>query len=328
MPAPFDLSQLDLKSLRVPHPNHLAFTALGFVLGAVLPFWLGLQLAVSPDAALRIELDGRSVAGQPVAPDSVPALRASFDRYDFDLDAVAQGERDVPALYVTKLPRDWGQRTDAAARKRTFVKLMLPLILRENGRILNDRARLIALREESGGELDALSDRDRAWLGQLAERYRTEPGDWATLLRRVDAVPASLALAQGAKESGWGASRFAKQGNALFGQWTWTPEDGIAPKEPQKGKGDYAVRAFDRIGGSVAAYLENLNTHAAYQHLRDLRAQQRAAGKPLDGLTLAGGLDRYSQRGEVYVEEVRAMIRHNGFQRYDRARLTSAGPTG
>ena len=137
---------------------------------------------------------------------------------------------------------------------------------------------------------------------------------------RVDEVPVSLVLAQAANESGWGTSRFAAEGNALFGQWSFGGS-GMLPSEQRASLGDYRVAAFESPLLSVIAYMRNLNTHNAYARLRELRAAARAAGEEPSGYELAAGLDRYSERGQDYVDELRSMIDFNGLRPTDETYL-------
>jgi Bax protein len=142
--------------------------------------------------------------------------------------------------------------------------------------------------------------------------------DFAALLRRADVVPPSLAITQSILESGWGTSRFARQGNALFGQRTWSA--GTRGMDPQKAEG-FKVRAFDSLLGSVEAYVRNLNTSGAYADLRRQRARMRAADRRIDGYQLAGALTKYSEEGQTYVRKLRGLMRHNGLGAFDAARL-------
>jgi Bax protein len=255
--------------------------------------------------------------------------------------AIRSGAKAVPRLMLASLPHDIGQVDDIAVRKAVFVKAMLPLILLANERIEQDRTRLLQLHEQltAGG---ALAPRDRLWLTELAARYSrpvsggtastpdeaTVPADTASLLRQVDVVPPSLALAQAAEESGWGTSRFARNGNALFGQLTWSAsQTGIVPRNRRQGE-THRFRSFVNLKDCVDAYIHNLNTHRAYRDFRRERASLRRAGKPLDGLVLASGLVRYSERGPDYVRTLRTMIRSNGLTDFDDAALlveTAAG---
>ena len=151
--------------------------------------------------------------------------------------------------------------------------------------------------------------------------FYVEDGDLGELLARVDAIPPSLVLAQAAQESGWGTSRFAHEGNALFGQRTWKEGAGLDPE----GLDDpgFEIQAFNGLKDSVFAYLVNLNRHEAYRHLREMRAQMRADGTDLDGMTLAAGLDEYAEEPD-YIGKIRALISANNLTDFDGARLADA----
>ena len=235
------------------------------------------------------------------------------------LDAVKSGSlHAVSRVGLSRIPPAWDSIDDANWRKSLFVASILPLVLAANEVIVDDRARLLALHEKK----PALSAAERAWLQGLARRYRTEPEDWARLLARVDAVPPSLAVAQAAIESGWGTSRFARQGNALFGQWTWQPGAGLKPKQMRAELGDYAIKRYPSLYGSVADYMRNLNTQKAYAGFRRLRAGQRANGKQPSGRAVASTLTSYSEEGAKYVSKLLNLIKSNSLGRLDQARLT------
>jgi Bax protein len=205
-------------------------------------------------------------------------------------------------------------------RKRVFVETVLPLVLRENERIRASRSRLLALdaRRTVGG--GGLSADDRAWLDGLAEKYQVSADDADELARRIDAVPPSLAIAQAAEESGWGTSRFARLGNALFGQWTRVPGEGMVPLGRDE-DARHEVKVYQALAESVRDYMHNLNTHPAYEDLRRLRAEMRRAGRSPAGHDLSIALVRYSARGENYVRSLRTIIRVNRFGTLDTARL-------
>jgi len=156
-------------------------------------------------------------------------------------------------------------------------------------------------------------------MADLLKRYKaggeiTEVDAQMELLRRTDEIPVALVLAQAANESGWGTSRFAREGNSLFGQWTFRKStSGLVP-DSRSQDAAHRVRSFESIRASVRAYLRNLNVGHAYVELRKLRAAMRKRGEPLDPLILATGLKRYSQRGEAYVEEIKALILSNRLQ--------------
>lgn len=201
-------------------------------------------------------------------------------------------------------------------RKQAFYDYFVPLIKVENQRILADRARLEALIEKGSA---SASEQD--WLARLADAYEFEEdlGDadnWVSLLRRVDAIPPSLALAQAANESAWGTSRFAVDGNNFFGQWCFVEGCGLVPASRPEGA-SHEVAAFDSAAQSVRRYMNNINTHPAYAELRTLRAQLRAQGKAITGLALSPTLIRYSERGIDYIEELQTMIRFNRLERFD-----------
>jgi Bax protein len=194
-----------------------------------------------------------------------------------------------------------------------FFRTLLPLVVVENERLRAERrwlaevmrngylatfaqrARLQRLLDAYGMERDAMIDAD------LLER----------LYRRIDVIPPGLVLAQAANESGWGTSRFSREVNNLFGEWTYRAEHGVVPLRRRDGASHY-VRRFDSLRHSVRSYLNNLNRNRAYRSLRALRASLRRQGREPDALILAGGLARYSARGGAYVAEIRTMIRSNG----------------
>ena len=218
----------------------------------------------------------------------------------------------VPRAYLASLPGDWRHMRDASRRKNLFIRAILPLVLLENERILAVRARVLK------GD-----PADDEWRRALAARYRLPSADLARLARRIDIIPPSLAIAQAAIESGWGSSRFSRQGNALFGEWTWTGK-GIVPAGREAGR-THMIKAFDSLGGSVASYMKNLNSHRAYAGLRRWRETRRRQGKAPSGLSLTATLIDYSQKGQAYVSILDGIIRRNSLAALDGARLLPAG---
>lgn len=214
---------------------------------------------------------------------------------------------------------DFDQIKEVSARKQAFFEYLAPVVATENQRVLRQRERLVELAErlQAGERLTWL---DRRWLGRLAGEYdvnweRDGEGDdrlesVAMLERRVDAVPVSLALVQAATESGWGRSRFAVEGNNLFGHWCYRRGCGLVPERRNTGAA-HEVAAFDSVSASVRRYLHNLNTHAAYAPLRAIRARLRDNGDSPSAMALADGLTRYSERREEYVDEIKTVIRVN-----------------
>jgi Bax protein len=254
-----------------------------------------------------------------VSVDTVDRLERTFEAVDFSLSTIRRGFEPVPRLLLATLPDDYHQVEQVDLRKRLFFKTMLPLVLRVNEEIVAERRRLVGLIAiiEAGHDLKPA---DREWLERLAERYQTNPGEFATLLRRVDAVSPALAIAQSVEESGWGRSRFARLGNALFGQRVWAEGAGIVPHERGDGE-SFEVRSFDRLIDSVRAYALNLNRHPAYTDFRDARARQRATEVSLDPYSLADTLVSYSERREHYVETLKSIIRANRLEQFEMARL-------
>jgi uncharacterized FlgJ-related protein len=263
-------------------------------------------------------------------------VQTLFERLNYTPEAWQEGIREVPRAYLTTIAPRWRDRVSkevsVLTKKRIFFRALAPLALRSNELILRDRKRVVEL----GGRLadnGALDNDDHMWFAQLAVRYgvikdEDDPIDGKVvdeLLRRVDAVPVSLVLSQCAEESGWGTSRFAAEGNALFGQWSWSGQ-GIKPEQQREGMGDYRIAAFENPLASVMAYMMNLNTHQAYAALRAKRAEMRAAGETISGWALAETLDKYSERGEAYVESLHAIMRVNRLDPADDAYLGD-GPT-
>lgn len=236
-----------------------------------------------------------------------------YEQLDYTDETWLAGDRHVPRLYLTSVPAQWGAEVShavtVALKKRLFFRTVGPLVLRSNELILQDRKRLLGL--SSRGDLPA---DDKAWVRQLAEQYGVGEGalddQINRLLDRVDVIPPSLILAQAAEESGWGTSRFAFEGNALFGQWTWGG-NGITPKGQRSGMGDYRIAAFESPLQSVRAHALNLNRHSAYAAFRELRASQRDRGQSFTGLQAATTLDKYSERGMDYVKSLQSIITFN-----------------
>ena len=215
-------------------------------------------------------------------------------------------------------PPDFTAFDDTNERKEAFFGYFLPLIEEHNVEILSLRAELLRLEEQK----DSLSGRQQRRVENLASNYELEEfsiaaqEDWDVLLRRVDVVPPSLALAQAANESAWGGSRFAQEGNNYFGHWCFVAGCGLVPDARQQGA-RHEVAAFDSPQHSVQRYIFNLNSHEAYTQLRLKRAALRENGEPITGLKLAEDLGRYSERGEAYIKELQSMIRCNNLAELD-----------
>ena len=246
--------------------------------------------------------------------DDSASLMQKFSQFNYDLSAITEGERDVPRLFLSTLSHDLSA-TSVSERKRLFVQAILPLILRANEVILMERQRVraIATQARITGEI---SDDSKVWLEDLASVYGVAPNNFQALLERVDKVPPSLALAQAVEESGWGTSRFAREGNAVFGERTFTTGRGLVPEQRDAGK-QHEVRVFDGLHFSVSTYMLNLNSHWAYETFRKARSEMRLQDESLDGYKLATTLGRYSERGTDYIATIRSIIRANGFDLLD-----------
>jgi uncharacterized FlgJ-related protein len=247
---------------------------------------------------------------------SFTEVEGLFEERGYTPENWQNGIKEVPRLYLSHIPQRWRSTTSKSIsvqkKKQLFFRLLGPLVLRANELILEERNwLLIRSNQASNPRLDA-----------LLEAYRVRDGNIEDLISRVDAVPPSLVLAQAAEESGWGTSRFADLGNALFGQWTYGA--GIAPLQRRKEKGQYSIAAFDSPLDSIRAYLQNINSHPAYQELRKVRAAARAKGGIASGYDLARTLTKYSERGEDYVHSLHAIMRVNKLAPTDSAYLARA----
>ena len=247
---------------------------------------------------------------------TVNALDRTFARLGYDLDRLRDGDGLVPRHFVAAMPSDMREIRVPAKRKALFIKTVLPLILQVNDEIRADRARLERILKHKG-DLPAV---DRFWLAAKAEIYDVKRNDLMSLRARMDVIPPSLAIAQAAEESGWGTSRFVLEGNALFGQWTYSRGGHMVPRKRDAGR-KHQIQAFPSLIEGVRAYMENLNTHRAYRGFRAFRSAQRARSQPLHGLELATTLTGYSERGEEYVKSIQGLIRFNRLQALDGARL-------
>lgn len=242
----------------------------------------------------------------------------------------------ISPVFVHRFPSDFYEGISSAQRKALFAKIMLPLILRENDRILFHREKLNKIFEKK-----RWSQRDRDYVAFMADQYKVkipdaDPGTGrlsvfddqdlrndiaGQLQRKVDVIPPGLALSQAANESGWGGSRFVKLGNALFGEWTWSSNDkGIVPLRRGAGQ-THRIKAFDDLASSVQSYMRNVNTNRPYKLLRDKRHDMRQKGAVLNSYELAAGLINYSSKKDLYVTHIRQLLQRNHFAKFDYAYL-------
>ena len=240
-------------------------------------------------------------------------IKQLFEDTNYSLKDVRQ-KKLVKPVALTLLPNEIRMIENVKKRKEFFIQIVLPLILKENNNIKLDRKRLFSIINKSNN-----TNLEIKWLDKKYKQYGIPSKNLSTLKIRMDEIPVSLALAQAAKETGWGTSRFAQEGNALFGQWTWSGE-GLKPKDSDKNEG-HKVMKFNVLQASVRAYQRNLNTHSTYKEFRKERAKLRDQSKPLDSLILSEYLNEYAQTGEKYVEVLKKIIQQNNLKDFDDAKL-------
>ena len=240
-------------------------------------------------------------------------IKQLFEDTDYSLEDVRE-KKLVKPVALTLLPAEIKKIENTKKRKDFFIQIVLPLILQENNNIRVDRKRLFSIINKSNN-----TKLEIKWLEKKYKQYGVISKDLSTLKIRMDEIPVSLAIAQAAKETGWGTSRFAQEGNALFGQWTWSGE-GLKPKEADENKG-HKVMKFNVLQASVRAYHRNLNTHSSYKNFRKARAELRDMRKPLDSIILSKFLDNYAETGEKYVEVLQQIINQNELKDFDDAKL-------
>ncbi len=235
-----------------------------------------------------------------------------FENLKYDLKSIRLGA-SVKPVYLSKLPPDLKNIKSTSKRKDTFIKIILPLIIDENNKILENRKKLFKILSKPVNTMG-----EKRWLKRRFEDYQVKNEDITELKLRMDIIPVSLAISQAAKESGWGTSRFALQGNAMFGQWTYG-KDGIKPKD-SVGTG-HKVLKFPMLRSSIMAYQKNLNTHKAYGEFREERANIREKNKKLSGLDLVNYLESYAATGKDYVKILTSIINQNSLTDFDNSNL-------
>ena len=240
-------------------------------------------------------------------------IKQLFDDTNYKLKDVRKSKLVKPVA-LTLLPQEIKMIENTNERKEFFIQIILPLILQENNNIKLDRKRLFNIITKSNN-----TNLEKKWLEKKYKQYGVLSKDLSELKIRMDIIPVSLAIAQAAKETGWGTSRFALEGNALFGQWTWSGE-GLKPKEAEESKG-HKVMKFNVLQASVRAYQRNLNTHKSYKSFRLARAELRDRKQSLDSLILSNFLDNYAETGDKYVEVLQKIIKQNNLKDFDDSKL-------
>ncbi len=245
---------------------------------------------------------------------SASTIEELFNDNGYNLDTVKKTKLVNAGNQLTRLPKELKNIESPKKRKKLFIKIVLPLIIEENLKIRFDRKKLFQILNKNN-----TTQRDKDWLDLKFKQYGIKKRDLAKLKIRMDEIPVSLAIAQAAKETGWGSSRFAQEGNALFGQWTWSGE-GIKPLDIEKDK-KHKVAKFKILKASVRAYQRNINTHSSYKQFRIERAIQRDNDENLDSLKLVNFLEKYAETGKEYTEVLKKIIIQNNLVDFDDVKI-------
>lgn len=238
-----------------------------------------------------------------------------FEKSGYNLEKVREGE-PVANFFLAKFPQGISELDSIEQRKRIFIQILLPIVLSENEKIITDRRKLVTIINRKSFKKDA------DWLNEKFQQYKVKNNNPKELLLKMDIIPPSLAIAQAAYESGWGTSRFAIEGNALFGQWSWKESNGMIPED--RGEDEkHEISKFNQIRYAVSAYKNNLNTHPFYEEFRKERARQRAGRLSglISGMKLIEHVHKYSIRGNDYVLGLKKIIEQNALQDFDKANL-------
>jgi len=257
-----------------------------------------IELSEGPSKSVRIEAS---------------TLNQIFEEKDYNLSFVRKN-KIVKPFEVGMLPNEIKMMESSKQRKDLFIKIVLPLILSENNRIKRDRNTLFKILNRSNN-----TKTEKDWLNKKFRQYGVVKKDITTLKIRMDQIPVSLAIAQAAKETGWGTSRFAIEGNALFGQWTYSGE-GIKPAAADKDT-KHKIMTFNVLKASVRAYQRNLNTHSSYKEFRKARAIQRDNDEKLNSIELANYLDQYAETGSDYIKILKKIIDQNNLKDFDNVKI-------
>ena len=245
---------------------------------------------------------------------SASTVKELFKDTEYDLNEIRKSKLVKP-IKLSLLPEEIRNIESTKEKKKLFLEIILPLVIEENNRIKLDRIKLFKVLNKKSN-----TNSETRWLNSKFKQYGVVNKDLSTLKIRMDEVPVSLALAQAAKETGWGTSRFAIEGNALFGQWTFSGE-GIKPAGADSSDGSHKVMKFKVLKASVRAYQRNLNTHNSYREFRKSRALMRERNQKLDSLELANFLDKYAATGTEYTKIIKKIIEQNALQDFDKVKL-------
>ena len=243
-----------------------------------------------------------------------------FKKYEFSVDSFLNDE-SANLIIFSSLPDDFMEIKSVNERKKLFINTLLPIIYSENLKILEDRKKILDWWNESQGE-NFSRDFWPSWLFELSEKYETSDSNLGNLLMKVDVIPISMALAQAAIESGWGTSRYLREGNAIYGQYTFEKDKGIRPERRESNE-KFFIKRFSNLSESTRSYFKNINTHRAYVDFREERKKLRMNGVKLSGVKLVKFLTSYSERRDEYVKDVENIIQSNNFMKFDNSYLAN-----
>ena len=229
----------------------------------------------------------------------------------------------VARMYFPYIPRNISEY-ETNKKKSVFLAILLPIALRGNELVLKERKLMnIAFSSNNIYQIEQLSKKYKIKNFKkinFSELNRLDLNNIKQqLLKKINTIPISMILAQAIIESGWGSSRFAQQGNALFGEWTWKNHTGIKPKGNLDA--NFSVKNFSNLLDSVNSYILNLNTHPAYKDLRNYREKQIQTGKNVTGYELSYFLEKYAEIGFEYVIKVTNMIKNNKLDQFEYSKL-------
>ena len=241
-----------------------------------------------------------------------------FDKNEFTINNFVEGKIKKMIIF-SSLPDDFMEIKPIKLRKDLFIKSMIPIIFIENEKVLIDRKKILNWWTETEGE-EIAREFWPDWLIGTSDLYNFDGENIGDLLKRVDIIPISLALSQAVIESGWGTSRYAREGNAIFGQYTFDEDSGLIPEKREK-KDKHLIKKFGSLNLSVRSYIKNLNTHNAYAGLRKKRRDLRMEGSLITGHKLLPFLYNYSERGKDYITDLTKLIDENNFKKFDNVYL-------
>ena len=241
-------------------------------------------------------------------------LEEKLDNRLFNIDYIKKSKK-VPNIIISKLPNDFKNIYSSSLRKEMFIKIALPLIVKENENLISQNLKIENLKNKFG----SINRREALWLRKKMEDYKVSNNSIGELLMKIDAIPVSIALSQAAVESGWGSSRFASEGNALFGQYTWGDGKGIVPEERSEDE-IHKIKSFQNLRSSVSSYMKNLNSNFHYDEFRLNRYVMRKNEIALDGIYLSDFLYNYSTETD-YPEKIKKIIKSNDLDDFDEVRI-------